>query len=383
MIKYIDKLKKLLMINKNFHIFFFTFLNIILFLILIYGGSRNDYALYEETWKAILNNSENVRFNTYGPLHLFISFVYEINSLLPKIIFGLLFSILQFYLFFKILKNSCNLLFYFYLILPCNFLVITSVYFYGINDSIVAFFFIISITMFINKKYFTSGVFFSISAFIKLYPLLLLPIFTLYKKINFKFLYSFIISTCLILLISFYKFNSDLIFEPLKFGSIRAPNFISILESLRFDFPNNIILLFLIKYNSIIVILLSLITLIYCLRKKKCLLTSLILIYLIILTTYKVGHTQFYIPLLVIFSILLNYNTLYLKHVKIALPLIILLSITSFVYPLTGGFDVMKQENIFWSIRENMGYLYFFTNIFTIYKISQLNTDERQYKIKI
>jgi hypothetical protein len=104
---------------------------------------------------------------------------------------------------------------------------------------------------------------------------------------------------------------------------------------------------------------------------------------LIILTTYKVGHTQFYIPLLVIFSILLNYNTLYFKHVKTALPLIIILSITSFAYPLTGGFDVMKQENIFWSIRENIGYLYFFTNIFTVYKISQLNTDERQYKIKI
>ena len=148
------------MINKKFNIFFFIILNIILFSILIYGGSRNDYALYEVTWKAILNNEEYVRFNTYGPLHLFFSFIYEINSLLPKIIFGVLFSILQFYIFFKILKNSCKLLFYFYLILPCNFLVITSVYFYGINDSFVAFFFIISITLFLNKKYFTSGIFF-------------------------------------------------------------------------------------------------------------------------------------------------------------------------------------------------------------------------------
>ena len=184
------------------------------------------------------------------------------------------------------------------------------------------------------------------------------------------------------MLISFYKFNIDLIFEPLKFGSIRAPNFVSILESLRFDFPNNKILLFLIKYNSIIVILLSLITLIYCLKKKKCLLTSLILIYLIILTTYKVGHTQFYIPLLVIFSILLNYNTLYLKHVKAALPLILLLSATSLTYPLTGGFDVMKKENFFWSIRENLGYFYFLINVLTIYRISKLNTDKRQYEIE-
>lgn len=370
------------MLNKNFHIFFFIFLNIILFSILIYGGSRHDYALYEVTWKAILNNYENVRFNTYGPLHLFISFIYEINSILPKIIFGVLFSILQFYLFFKILKNSYNLLLYFYLILPCNFLIISSVYFYGINDSIVAFFFIISITLLINKQNFTSGLFFSISVFIKLYPLLLLPIFTLYKKINLKFFYSFFISSCLILLISFYRFSGDLIFEPLKFGSLRGPKFTSILASLNYDFPDNTIVLFLIKYNSIIVILCSLITLGYCLKKKKCLLTSIILIFLVVLTTYKVGHTQFFIPLCVIFSMLLNYNNLYLKHVKTILPLIFVLSATSLAYPLTGGFDVIKQENIFWSIRENMGYLYFLINTFTIYKISKINTDKRQHEIK-
>tara|TARA_B100001063_G_scaffold222972_1_gene229815 strand:- start:1173 stop:2288 length:1116 start_codon:yes stop_codon:yes gene_type:complete len=370
------------MINKNFHIFFFIFLNIILFSILVYGGSRNDYALYEVTWKAILNNEEDVRFNTYGPLHLFISFIYEINSLLPKIIFGVLFCILQFYLFFKILKKSHNLLFYFYLFLPCNFLIITNAYFYGINDTVVAFFLIISVTLFINKKYLTSGVFFSISAFTKLYPLLLLPIFALYKKINLKFLYSFIISTSLILLISFYKFNSDLIFEPLKFGSLRAPNFISILASLKYDFPDSTVVLFLIKYNSILVISLSLITLIYCLMKKKCLLTSIMLIFLVVLTTYKVGHTQFYIPLCVIFSILLNYNSLYIKHVKTVLPLVFLLSVTSVAYPLTGGFDIMKQENIFWSIRENIGYLYFITNILIIYKISKINTDKKQHEIE-
>jgi len=49
---------------------------------------------------------------------------------------------------------------------------------------------------------------------------------------------------------------------------------------------------------------------------------------------------------------------------------------------LTGGFDVMNRENIFWSIRENMGYLYFLINVFTIYKISKINTDKRQHEIE-
>jgi hypothetical protein len=370
------------MFNKNFHIFIFFFLNIILFSILIYGGSRNDYALYQVTWEAILSNKEDVRFNTYGSLHLFISYIYEIQPLLPKIIFGILFSILQCYLFFKILKNSIKFVFYFYIFLPCNFLIITSVYFYGVNDSILAFFFIISITLYLNKNYSYSGVFLAISFFIKLYPILFLPILTLFKKLNLKFLYFFTLSSCLLLIVSIYKFDIDLLFEPLKFGTLRAPNFLSILSSLRYDFPENEILLLAIKYNSLSVIFFSLITLIYCLKKKKCLLTSIILIYLVVLTTYKVGHTQFYIPLCCIFSILLNYKNLYLKHVKSVLPLTILLSVTSLLYPLTGGFDVMNQKNIFWSLRENMGYLYFITNVLTFYKISKIENKNSNYEIK-
>ena len=370
------------MFNKKFHILFILLLNIILFSILIYGGSRNDYALYEVTWEGILNKEEDLRFNTYGPLHLFISYIYKIHSLLPKIIFGILFSILQFYLFFKILKNSKKLIFYFYLFLPCNFLIISSVYFYGVNDSIVAFFFIISITLFINRNYSYSGVFFAISFFIKLYPILFLPILVLFKKFNLRYLYFFFISVFILLIISIYAFNIDLLIEPLRFGSLRAPNFLSILSSLKYDFPENEILLLTIKYNSLSVIFFSLITLIYCLKKKKCLLTSIILIYLVVLTTYKVGHTQFYIPLCCIFSILLNYKNLYLKHVKSVLPLTILLSVTSLLYPLTGGFDVMNQKNIFWSLRENMGYLYFITNILTFYKISKIENKNSNYEIK-
>ena len=153
----------------------------------------------------------------------------------------------------------------------------------------------------------------------------------------------------------------------------------SILESLRIDFPNSTIVLFMIKFNSFIVILLSLIISFYCLKKKKSLLTSVIIVYLVVLTTYKVGHTQFYIPLLVIFSVLLNFNNLYLVHIKSALPLIILLSATSLTYPLTGGFDVLKQQNIFWSIRENIGYLYFLINVITIYKIAKIKEKVKKY----
>ena len=364
----------LLILNKKIHIIFFLILNIILFSILIYGGSRHDYALYEITWQGIISNDE-VKYHTYGPLHLFFSFFYELHELLPKLIFGTLFSILQFYLFFKILKNSKELIFYFYLIFPCNFLVISIIYFYGINESVVVFFFIFSIVMFNNKKYIISGFFFSISVLTKIYPLLLFPVLALNnKKINFKFIFSFSISTLLVLLFSIYKLENNLLLDPIKFGNDRGPKFTSILASLNYDFQNNLIIINLIKYNSIMVLVFTFLTLIYCRIKNKCLLSSLIIVLLVILTTYKVGHIQYYIPLLGICVILLTYENLYLSYIKTIMPLIILLSLTSLTYSLTGGFDFINKKNFFWSIRENMGYIYFFVNIFTIYKFLKINT---------
>jgi hypothetical protein len=363
----------LLISNKKIHILFFLILNTILFSILIYGGSRHDYALYEITWEGIISNEE-VKYHTYGPLHLFFSFFYELHKLLPKLIFGTLFSILQFYLFFKILKNSKELIFYFYLIFPCNFLVISAIYFYGINESVVTFFFIFSIIMLINKKYLISGFFFSISVLTKIYPLLLFPTLALEKKkINFKLIFSFSISTVILLLISIYKLDNNLLLDPIKFGSDRGPKFASILSSLNYDVPNNLIIINLIKFNSIMVLIFTFLTIIYCKIKNKCMLSSLIIVLLVILTTYKVGHIQYYIPLCGICGILLTYKNLYLSYIKSILPLIILLSLTSLTYSLTGGFDLINKKNFFWSIRENIGYVYFFINIITIYKISKIN----------
>ena len=358
-------------IGRNNHIIFFSILNIILFIILFYGGSRHDYSLYSITWQGVLNQDPNIYYHSYGPLHLFFAFIFNLNPLLPKIIYGILFSIFQIFLFLKLLKLEDKFLLLFYISIPCNFLIIATVYFYGINDSIVTFFLFFSLIFKLDKKDVLSGIFLSVSILTKIYPILLVPFFILdRKKINIKLLFSLIVSLIVIMLISFYFFGNKLILDPFMFGAARDPKLLSILASLSYDFPESLIVKKLIENNSFIVLVSTLMTIIFCLIKQTRILVSLILTYLTILITYKVGHMQFYLPLCAFFSLLLIYEKKYLDIFYIVLPLIILLSFTQLIYSTTSGFDLMSQsEYNFEIIRQKIGYIFFTINIFLFYRI--------------
>ena len=358
-------------IGRNNHIIFFSILNIILFIILFYGGSRHDYSLYSITWQGVLNQDPNIYYHSYGPLHLFFAFIFNLNPLLPKIIYGILFSIFQIFLFLKLLKLEDKFLLLFYISIPCNFLIIATVYFYGINDSIVTFFLFFSLIFKLDKKDVLSGIFLSVSILTKIYPILLVPFFILErKKINIKLLFSLIVSLIVIMLISFYFFGNKLILDPFMFGAARDPKLLSILASLSYDFPESLIVKKLIENNSFIVLVSTLMTIIFCLIKQTRILVSLILTYLTILITYKVGHMQFYLPLCAFFSLLLIYEKKYLDIFYIVLPLIILLSFTQLIYSTTSGFDLMSQsEYNFEIIRQKIGYIFFTINIFLFYRI--------------
>ncbi len=358
-------------IGRNNHIIFFSILNIILFIILFYGGSRHDYSLYSITWQGVLNQDPNIYYHSYGPLHLFFAFIFNLNPLLPKIIYGILFSIFQIFLFLKLLKLEDKFLLLFYISIPCNFLIIATVYFYGINDSIVTFFLFFSLIFKLDKKDLLSGIFLSVSILTKIYPILLVPFFILErKKINIKLLFSLIVSLIVIMLISFYFFGNKLILDPFMFGAARDPKLLSILASLSYDFPESLIVKKLIENNSFIVLVSTLMTIIFCLIKQTRILVSLILTYLTILITYKVGHMQFYLPLCAFFSLLLIYEKKYLDIFYIVLPLIILLSFTQLIYSTTSGFDLMSQsEYNFEIIRQKIGYIFFTINIFVFYRI--------------
>ena len=184
------------------------------------------------------------------------------------------------------------------------------------------------------------------------------------NKINFKIFLTIIAFIFSFLILFSFLFDYKLLLEPLSFGSNRGPKFASIIASLNYSFPNNEFVALLIKYNSYILIVSVLFVYIFTFIKKTELFFSLIFLNIVILTIYKVGHTQYYIPLMVLSSLLLTFEKKYLEIFKILFPLILLLSLTSLGYSLTGGYDLAKKSGFPWLlIRENIGYIYFVINV--------------------
>ena len=151
---------------KNFEFFhktIFVILSSILILILFYGDSRHDYSFYTLTWESFANNENKVVHNGYGPIHLLLSYLFKIHYLVPKILFGFSFIFLSYLVFKNIVKKKEKiLLIYFYITLQCNFLIISGVFFYGLNDALVTFFFyFFNFILFKSKIYFFRHIYFN------------------------------------------------------------------------------------------------------------------------------------------------------------------------------------------------------------------------------
>ena len=193
---------------ETLHKTIFIILSSILILILLYGDSRHDYSFYTLTWESFANKEDKIVYNGYGPIHLLLSYLYKIHYLAPKILFGFSFIYLS-YLIFRnlIIKKKNILLIYFYITLQCNFLIISGVFFYGLNDALVTFFFIFSILFYSNQRFIFSGIFISIASLIKLYPILFIPQFIIRnEKINFKIFFTII--TFIFLFLILFSFLS-------------------------------------------------------------------------------------------------------------------------------------------------------------------------------
>ena len=99
----------------NYHKVFFFILSLVLILISIYGGARHDYYLYTITWENLNNGEKNIPYNSYGPIHLLLYLIHKLNLLAPKLLFGILFILLSYYIFKKILKKEKSILIFFFI----------------------------------------------------------------------------------------------------------------------------------------------------------------------------------------------------------------------------------------------------------------------------
>ena len=282
-------------------------------LITIFNGPRHDYKSYVKQWFTIINGNDPWigTDNAYGPIHNLFSIFATLNPILPKIIFVSIF----FYSFYKLTFSKYQLIGgnndisnkIIFLVMSMSPLVIIIVPLYSLNDALVCG--LMTYALFINyslngskKSDLITGIIFAFAGMVKIYPFIVaLPFLIRGFKIKFHFLKSLSLTTFAITCASYILWGNS-IFKPLLFASGRESAHFSIFNFLQSSFD-----LDLDKYSSLLVVISIFISFFIIQILKIDLLPSTIIIFLPVVTFYKVAHIQFFLFFIPITPILVRY----------------------------------------------------------------------------
>ncbi len=329
------------------------------------SGVQHDYQAYLKQWVSLLHGPGPWHEgNTYGPLHNVIGLFLLINPLAPKLFMVGAMLLANAALLLALLRErGTGTIQTVYLVaVPTNVLVVGMGIIYGLNDAIVAALLIAAVLTRHRGKWVACGVFVGLAALTKYYPILLLPFFAIDEgKVKWAVIKAGGIVFVAGNLVALAVWGNGLI-EAIVFGSDRGPKLLSILKSLRSLFGTDSVSL-LVEHNSIVVVLGVAIALTFAWRAHLKWLEAVVVGYLIMLTLYKVGHQQFYIPwLFMVASLpLLDKKSSDVMAV-IFIPAILLLSLYQFGYQF--GSDAYRKE-LGW-VRSYGGFIAFPVSIASI-----------------
>ena len=348
------------MIQKNKKIYLIIFfLSIIIFSITFFSGKNHDYESYLVSWNYFILganpwakefNDISIQISAYGPVHSIIGYLILISELFPKIIFSFC-SVVIFYYLTELVKKQKKLLnnkdlFLILFIYPLFPLTIINVYLFGINDSLIALLIILACESRKKENFHFTGAILGFGALIKFYPILFLPFFSLCKQrgISLKCL-TVGISVFLIGMFFSYLVWGNEILNPLFFGTDRDPKLLSILKFLDYlNTQNNIELLnnlvnFLISKNTFFLLLIIFFVFFHGLKAKIEWEYVALIGILLMFTTYKVGHPQFYLSwsaLLAWIMLSSNKNSEKRLFTLRLIPILIYLGLFQCVYLMSG-----------------------------------------------
>jgi len=325
-------------------------------------GVQHDYHAYIKQWQLLLEGSPPWSTdNAYGPIHTVIGYLMPFGQLIPKLFFVSLLLIGNFFLVHEILNergvSKINLTYF--IIIPANILIIGIGIIYGLNDTLVAALVVFAIIFRHRGHKIATGILLAVAALIKFYPLLLLPFFALDKKrLDLSIILSGTILTITGFLISLAVWGKGPI-EAILFNSYRGTILLSILKSVSSLFGETGFVDFLIHYNTYFIIIGVIITFVFAWKNGITWLESATLGYLVVLTIYKVGHQQFYVPFLFLLAslpLIKNESADYMELVL--LPIAIMLSLYQLGYMITDRY----ANNWRW-VRRYGGFIAFPVNL--------------------
>lgn len=291
-----------------------AFFGAILFIKMI--PPRQDYLAYSFQWKNILDGQDpweqdssgtlfidTSTINAYGPLFGVFALLFKVHPNCPRFLWSLFWFSSVFYIIFLLFRStSCNQNLKY--LLPLLFLVsplfwLQNVYYakFDIVVAVLVFFSIMFIDRDNNKA---AGILLAIAIALKYYPLVFVPILAYSnRKLNRSFLGAVTFSLILIFGCTYLLWGTSFLFA-LTFASSRSSQYLSLFRFLRSDYSplNSIWGISNIDFLSTPLLAFScaLFFIIYAYRKLDYR-SGIVLIYIITLLLYKVGHEQYHILL--------------------------------------------------------------------------------------
>ena len=330
---------------------------------------RHDYVAYLEQWSLVLGGQDPwMTSNTYGPLHNVIGLTIVLHPLVPKLLIGMALTLVNFLLVSELLRSAppVTSIAAYALFLPLNFLVVSVVFSFGLNDGLVASLVGLAILARLRKWFFACGVLLGLAVLLKYYPALLIPFFCLDRR---RFSVRTLTASAITVATGFF-FATALwgtgFVSALTTGAAREPKLLSVLAALEhtgFSVAYAEVFQILVRVNALMVVAAVVLTFIsvYALRLRW--IEGAALASLIYLLVYKVGHQQFYLTWIVLLIGLLIVNTRRSAWMAYsAIPAVVLLSVFQF------GYEILTDEyrEVGGIVRDNVGFAAFLIGWLTV-----------------
>ena len=307
-------------------------------------GVQHDYRSYLGQWRLLLDGANPWSTdNNYGPLHTVVGFLLPFGQLAPKFLLVGALLIANAALVFSLLRERGvgPILIIYLLAVPTNVLVVGVGIIYGLNDALVASLLVAAVLFKLRGNFLATGTLIGLAALVKYYPLLLLPFFALNgNRLHWSVIASGLAVFCVGMAAASAIWGEE-VFNGILHGVTRKTKLLSFLGPLQEIVGDVKIVRWLKEYNAYLVICGVGVAFLCTWRAGRNWLEAAVLGYLVMLTLYKVGNQQFYLPWLLMVAALPLVNKQSADRMGIIfLAAVVLLSLYQFGYEFaSSGYD--------------------------------------------
>lgn len=306
-------------------------------------GVQHDYPYYLQQWALIGTDvspwatDQGFPPNTYGPLHALFAHLTLTHPLAPKVLFTGLFAVACVVLSREVIhvRPDMSTRVLLVALIPANMLVLTVAGVQGDNDVLVAALVAFAILLKFRQHTLIAGVLLGLAALVKYYPAVVLVLICLDRRSwDWRPMVGGLMAIVPIVTLSLLTWGTEFL-DAIVFGGSRAATYLSPLRALDYldEGEPSVFVDWLARVNSVMVVLVLVLAigLAYALRLNW-LQASTVGLWAV-LVSYKVGHAQYYLSLVVLLALLLAFDDVRSRRIVIAfLPFVAFLETFQTLY---------------------------------------------------